>query len=239
LKLRPIDVVAFVVGAIIGAVMGSFPQGLPLPAQLVLSFLAPGAVLGLPLAGMILVPMGWNNPAFGPIVISTFAVTNGLCFGLVSYLTRLAVNGKRATFLPVVLGLGVWMAWFVPMWVSNWPTPEPPPMPVDLASPLAGRWEGVTHGARGDAPITLICHPRTDGTLDGFLYASGALMGPLEEGTFAGDSLRFDVGSFQQRGRRDGTQMAIEMTVSGMKQEMELRFVSADTARLVTAGDSP
>src|SRR5512133_2897538 len=82
------------------------------------------------------------------------------------------------------------------------------------AAPLAGRWEGVFHGGRGDQPLVLICRPGADGKIGGALYMSGDLVGPLEEGEMAGDSLRFRVMNFSFRGRRDEDRMNLELAIA-------------------------
>src|SRR5262249_32089481 len=77
------------------------------------------------------------------------------------------------------------------------------------AAPLAGRWEGVFHGGRGDQAVVLICRPGTSGALSGLLYMGGDLMGPLENGMAAGDSLHFNVLNFEFRARRDNDRMNV------------------------------
>src|SRR5262249_30184668 len=62
------------------------------------------------------------------------------------------------------------------------------------AAPLAGRWEGVFHGGRGDQPVTLILRPGA--SLTGAFYQAGDLVGPLDHGRVAGDSLYFTVMNF-------------------------------------------
>src|SRR5690348_2420283 len=54
------------------------------------------------------------------------------------------------------------------------------------AAPLAGRWDGVFHGGRGDQAVTLICRAGAGGALTGLLYMGGDLMGPLENGMVDG-----------------------------------------------------
>src|SRR5262245_41584165 len=64
------------------------------------------------------------------------------------------------------------------------------------SAPLAGRWEGVFHGGRGDQPVALICRPGASGKLGGLLYLNGEWMGPLEGGTYSRDSLHFRAMNF-------------------------------------------
>jgi hypothetical protein len=90
----------------------------------------------------------------------------------------------------------------------------------------------VLHGERGDRPVALVYHPRTDGTLDGFLSVNGAAMEAFDEGTWSGDSVRFAILAFEYSGARDDSSMAMVTTVNTrMPRPMELRRVSADTAR--------
>jgi hypothetical protein len=106
-----------------------------------------------------------------------------------------------------------------------------PDAPVDLASPLAGRWEGVLHSPRGDRSVILVCHPRTDGALDGYLYVHGEDMGPFEDGVYAGDSLGFEIVGFKYGAHFGRTAMTLVVAVAGMSDTTQLRFVSADTTR--------
>jgi cyanophycinase len=100
-----------------------------------------------------------------------------------------------------------------------------------LAAPLAGRWEGVFHGGRGDQPLVLICRPGPEGKIGGALYMSGNLVGPLEEGETAGDSLRFRVMNFSFRGRRNDDRMDLELAIPhGSTQQLAFRFAGADTS---------
>lgn len=224
-KPRLSDALAFVLGASIVTAMLLFPPGAMLPSR-VLGYLCPGFLLGITLVGGLLDAPGW-----GWILPSAF-FTNGLLYALVWYLARITVRGRRAGVLVVVLGVGLWTAWYVQWCIENMPTPEPPIMPVDLASPLAGRWEGVMDGVRFDPQVILICHPRTDGTLDGLLYVNGYFSGPFFEGEFAGDSLYFEVNSFQYGGHRDSSRLVMESRAGSYARKIELRFVSADTTRL-------
>jgi cyanophycinase len=99
------------------------------------------------------------------------------------------------------------------------------------AAPLAGRWEGVFHGGRGDHPLVLICRPSGDTKIDGTLYMDGDLVGPLEEGEIAGDSLRFRVRNYSFRGRRSDDRMTLEFAIAhGTTHDLELRFAAADTS---------
>ena len=102
------------------------------------------------------------------------------------------------------------------------------------AAPLSGRWEGVFHGGRGDQPVTLICREGQGGTFTGLLYMSGDLMGPIENGTVAGDSLHFNVMNFGFRASRQADQMHVVLSiVHGQAHEMALHFTNPDTAALV------
>ncbi len=223
------DVAAFVIGATVGCVMFSFSSDIPGPVAWALFFLSPGWLVAVLALGMFNV--GVLTPGSFLSFLLTTAVFNGLIYGLAWHLTRLAVEGRRRLLVPVVLGAGFWISWFVHLTVENW-SPEPPLAPVDLTSPLAGRWVGVIHGHTRDVPVTLILHPRTDGTLHGFQCNRREYVERFDEGAHAGDSLRYDIISFQQRGRRDGTAMTIESSVGRTKQMWELRFVSADTGRV-------
>ena len=100
-----------------------------------------------------------------------------------------------------------------------------------LAAPLAGRWEGVFPGGRGDQPLVLICRPGPGGKIGGALYMSGDLVGPLEEGEIAGDSLRFRVMNFSFRGRRNDDRMDLELAIAhGSTHELAFRFAGEDTS---------
>ena len=165
------------------------------------------------------------------VLMASSAPVNGLLYALCWHLGRIAQTGRRAAQRTLIAGGGVWVAWCA-WWCILSFKPEPPPAPVDLASPLTGRWQGVTHGERGDRPVVLICYPRTDGTLDGLYYINGELMGPIEEGTHAGDSIQFNSPGFHHYGRRDGARMTIEWRVGHRSSRTELEFVSADTARV-------
>ena len=228
MRRRLSDVVVFVVGASVLVVASDYSGGWPVALSMAVRFLCPGFLLGRPLAAL-LPDMGLEGIGLQILIM---ALTNGALCSLAWYLCRIAMKGSRATLAAVTLAVGVWTLVYARWSAVNWPKPEPPPKPVDLSSSLAGRWEGVAHGARGDRAVILVLHPRTDGTLDGFLYESGYLFGPFYRGGFVGDSVHFDVGSLEQRGRRDGDRMTLESTMSGSSQTMELRFVSADTSRL-------
>jgi hypothetical protein len=110
-------------------------------------------------------------------------------------------------------------------------TTRPAPAPVDLASPLAGRWDGVLPVRSGDRPVVLICHPHTDQVLDGYLYITGMDMGRFQDGVWAADSLRFEIAGFRYSAHFDSTTMAMERSGKGMNQSIALRFVGADTTR--------
>jgi cyanophycinase len=99
------------------------------------------------------------------------------------------------------------------------------------ASPLAGRWDGVFHGGRGDQEVVLICRPGSNGTLGGLIYMGGDLMGPIENGSVTGDSLRFNVMNFLFLAKRSGDQMALQLVIAhGKTHDMALHFTSADTS---------
>jgi cyanophycinase len=102
-----------------------------------------------------------------------------------------------------------------------------------VASPLAGRWDGVFHGGRGDQDVVLICRPGSSGSLGGLIYFGGDLMGPMENGSAMGDSLRFNVMNFLFLAKRSGEQMALELVIAhGRTHDMALHFTSADTSAL-------
>ena len=99
------------------------------------------------------------------------------------------------------------------------------------ASPLAGRWEGVFHAARGDRPLVLICRPATDGKLGGALYMSGDLVGPLEDGVVAGDSLRFRVMNYSFRGRRENDRIQLSLAIAhGATHQISFQYAGGDTS---------
>ena len=107
------------------------------------------------------------------------------------------------------------------------------------AAPLAGRWDGVFHGGRGDQAVTLVCRPGDAGVLTGLLYMSGDLVGPLENGHIDGDSLHFNVMNFACRAFRQGEQMSVELSIAhGRSHELSLRFASPDTAALAQSPEA-
>jgi cyanophycinase len=108
------------------------------------------------------------------------------------------------------------------------------------AAPLAGRWEGVFHGGRGEQPVTLVCRPGAGGALSGLLYMGGDLMGPLADGSVEGNSLHFMVMNFACRALRQGEHMNVELSVThGRSHEFSLRFTSPDSTALArSAADS-
>ena len=220
---------AFAVGAGAGCLVGLFPSSGSVLVSMALVLLCPA----LPLAFMLLgsLEVGLFTPGFMLALIPVCAVLNGAIYGLLWHLARSAIEGKRVLFLPAALGAGLWLAWFITYSLENWPKPEPPLAPVAVTSPLAGRWVGTIHGTRGDVPVTLVLLPRTDGALDGFQCTSPEYVERFDKGRHAGDSLRYDILSFQQRGRRDGATMTIESSVGRTTQVWELRFASADTGR--------
>jgi cyanophycinase len=107
------------------------------------------------------------------------------------------------------------------------------PIAASAGTPLAGRWDGVFHGGRGDQDVVLICRPGSNGALGGLVYFGGDLMGPIENGSLAGDSLRFNVMNFGFLAKRRGDQMALQMVIAhGKTHDMALHFTSADTSAL-------
>ena len=114
---------------------------------------------------------------------------------------------------------------------ANADTARPAPAPIDLASPLAGRWDGVLQVANGDRPAVLVCHPHTDKVLDGYLYITGMDMGQFQGGIWAADSLNFEIEGFQYHAYIDSTTMTIKRSGRGVNELMALRFVGADTTR--------
>ena len=234
MRPRLSDVVAFVVGATIAIVMslfydtGSFYDDAPVFPSIVLRFLCPGFLLGSPLAAPFTSGMGLDGLGFTILVM---ALVNGLLFGLAWYFGGIAAKGSRVAVLVIVLAVGLWTVVYARWCGKHWPK-HVPVMPVDFSSPLAGRWEGVIHGARRDVPVILVCHPRTDGTLDGTFYEAGHMSGRFYRGGFVGDSVYFDAGGWEHRGHRDGMQMTFESWTVGRNEMMEVRFVSADTTRL-------
>jgi cyanophycinase len=101
------------------------------------------------------------------------------------------------------------------------------------AAPLAGRWEGVFHGGRGDQAVTLICRTRGGDAFTGLLYMDDDLVGPIEDGAVAADSLRFTVMNFAFRALRHADQMQLELSIAhGRTHEMALHFASPDTAAM-------
>ena len=221
---------AFGVGAAIGFVLLMVQSG-PIVLRIALSCLSPGYWLAGPFL-QVLLPRGLGFAGLIWGLIAWSAVINGALYALLWYLRRIARTGRRVARFALLAGAGVWVAWGAWWSARHWPQPDPPPAPVDFSSPLTGRWEGVGHGKARDFPAILICHPRTDGTLDGLFYASGHLIGPIELGAHAGDSLRFLTPGFLQFGHRDGTRMTLESRIGHWTQRIELAFASADTSRV-------
>ena len=110
-------------------------------------------------------------------------------------------------------------------------TSRPAPAAVDLTSPPAGRWDGVLTTARGGYPVVLVCQPHADQVLDGYLYIPGMGMGRFQGGTWAAESLHFQIDNFRYNARFDSTTMAVERLGRGLDQTMALRFVGPDTTR--------
>ena len=210
MKSRLIDAAAFVIGVIAALMQGGAADDFAWPIRLALSLLCPGFFAGLPFFFLV-----------GILV-------NGLIFGLASYLIRKAMKGQRVARIALTIGMGVWITWGAGYAIS--PLPDHP-APVDLSAPLAGRWNGVLHAQRGDRSIALVCHPRADSTLDGYLYVHGWDMGPFENGVYTRDSLHFEIIGFNHNAHFHNGKMVMVTTVSGMSDEAELQFVSADTTR--------
>ena len=99
------------------------------------------------------------------------------------------------------------------------------------AAPLAGRWEGVFHGGRGDQAVAFVCRPRGATAFEGALYMDGDEVGPAEHGVVRGDSLGFQVMNFRLLASRSGDQMAFQLIVpNGRTHEFAVHFASADTS---------
>jgi len=226
MKSRLIDAAAFVIGVIAALMQGGAAGDFAWPIRLALSLLGPGYFAGLPLFFLV-GAIGLGSFGFFFLVGILF---NGLIFGLASYLIRKAMEGQRVARIALTIGMGVWITWGAVYAISWWPRSDHL-APVDLSSPLAGRWNGVLHARRGDRSIALVCHPRADSTLDGYLYVHGWDMGPFENGVYARDSLHFEIVGYDHSAHFDHAKMAMVITVSGMRSEAELRFVSADTTR--------
>ena len=226
MKARLIDAAAFLVGAFVAFAQTGLSGEMPWPIRLLLNVLCPGYLVGLPLLYLI-GAMGLASLGFFFLL---GMLVNGLVFGLASYLIRKTMHGERLARLVLTLGMSLWIGWGTVSTFGAWPWPERP-APVDLSSPLAGRWRGVLHGKRGDRSIVLVCHPHPDSTLDGYLYVHGWDMGPFENGVYAGDSLYFENTSYYHSAHFDRTKMAMVTTVSNLRSEAELQFVSADTSR--------
>jgi hypothetical protein len=210
---------AFVIGAIIGSLMFATAGTVAGPVSLTLFLLSPG----WPVAALVIGMFGVG--ILTPGSFSSFLVATALFNGAIYWLVwRLTVAGKRALRIPVILGLGIWISLFVYGIVTDWPKRR---APVDLKSPRVG----VIHGERGDAAVTVILHPRIDGTLDGYQCTGPQYVERFDKGTYSGDSISYDIISFQQRGRRVGTTLMIESAVGRSRQLWELRFASADTGR--------
>ncbi len=224
MKSRLIDAAAFVIGAIAAFMQGGAAGDFAWPIRLALTLLCPGYYAGLPLLFLV-GAMGLGSFGFFFLLGILF---NGLIFGLASYLIRHAMQGQRVARIALAIGMGVWITWGAAYAISSLPRP---PAPVDLSSPLAGRWNGVLHAPRGDRSIVLVCHPRADSTLDGYLYVHGFDMGPFEDGVYARDSLHFGIAGYDYSAHFDHTKMTMVIRVSGKSNGAELRFVSADTTR--------
>jgi hypothetical protein len=227
---RRSDLIACVAGVFLPLVMFFASSIVPIPFEVVLAWLVPGFMLGLSVvfgnaagtAGPAIQDLGW--------VILTLAAVNGLLYALVWYFGRVGLKGSRVALAVVVIAVGIWTAWYARSMVINTGYTEAPPMPVNLDSPLAGRWEGVVHGTTRDVPYILIFHPRTDGRLDGLQYMNGLFMGELR-GMYVRDSVYFSASGTVSRGRRTGDSLTLH-TMHRYTQREDLRFVTADTTRL-------
>lgn len=226
MKSRLIDAAAFLIGALVAFLQGGALSDVPWPVRLLLYHLCPGYFVGFPLFSLV-GAMGLASIGFFFVV---GILVNGLIFGLASNLIRRSLRGERAARLALTLGMGVWFTWAAVITFGAWPRPEHL-APVDLSSPLAGRWNGVLHARRGDRSIVLVCHPRADSTLDGYLYVHGWDMGSFDSGAHSPDALQFAIGEFHYTARVDHGQMVMVSSVSGFRDTSELRFVSADTSR--------
>ena len=226
MKARLIDAGGFVIGVIAACMQGGFVDEFPWPIRLALSLLAPGYFAGLPLV-YLAGALGLGSLSFFFIVGT---LVNGLIFGLAAHLIRKAMQGQRVSRIALAIFMGVWIAGGAVYVIKAWPWPEHL-APVDLSSPLAGRWKGVYHGQRGDRSIVLICHPRADSTLDGYLYIHDWDMGSLENGVYVRDSLHFEIIGSDYNAHFNHGEMAMVSTGGGMSDRAELRFVSADTSR--------
>ena len=231
MQWRFIDGAAFVVGLIPPFLQGGLVDSLPWPVRLVLNVLSPGFFVGFAIFQLV----GWIGLASISFLFLVSIFGNGLIFGLASYLIRHALEGQRRARITLTIGTSGWVIWGVVWTATAVSRLEPPPARVDLASPLAGRWNGVLHGDRGEVPITLVCHPRVDSTLGGYIYVNDADMGPFEEAVYARDSLYFEIVGFKYAAHFDTTGMALVVSVAGTSNAAELRRVSADTTRPATA----
>lgn len=226
MKSRLIDAAAFAIGLIPAYLAAGRVDEFPWMLRLVFTVLSPGYFVGIPFVQIIGMIGLFSFGFFFFVAI----VVNGLIYGLVSYLARNALKGRRAARLVLGLGMGIWITWGAVYTVQAWPWPERF-APVVLASPLTGRWEGVFHGMRGDRHVTLVCHPRADSTLDGYLYIHGHDLGSFDEATYAGDSIFISIIGTEYRARFEGSRMNMTASSGGHSQAAELQFVSADTTR--------
>jgi hypothetical protein len=222
---------AFVIGAALGwppVVIPDFGAG---PGDLVLGLLCPGLFLAFPLLGLL--GLGILSSEFFPTLLVAVVVINGAVYAMTWRLIRLAMRGNRPMAIPAVLIVGGWTACYAYFTVQNRSVPPPPPAPVDMTSPLVGRWEGLIYSERGNVPITLVLLPRKDGKLDGFESTDHKYVATFEEGTHSGDSLRYDVLGIHQIGGYDGDSLTLRSGTGATWQTWKLRSVSRDTG---TAG---
>jgi hypothetical protein len=226
MKLRLSDFIGFPIGVIAALAMLHGPPGIPVLLSMAVVFVCPGVFIVF-----WLIALTQPRDFSGLAVLSWLApVMNGLVLAWAWRLARGAVRGRRLDGLTLAVGLAVWITWFVEWSIQSWPKPQPPIARVDLTSPLAGRWEGVLHTSHDDRPVYMICHPRTDGTLDGFLSINGGEIEAFDEGTCTGDSLYFTIIGDHYSGHRDSTRLTMRMEIYGVIQPMDLTFVSADTS---------
>ena len=141
MKSRLIDAAAFVIGAIAAFMQGGAMGDSPWPIRLALTILGPGYFVGFPLVFLV-GAIGLASLGFFFLVS---ILVNGLIFGLTSYLIQKVhqeASGRPESPWPLAWASGSPGA---PRYtISSWPWPEHV-APVDLSSPLAGRWKGVLH----------------------------------------------------------------------------------------------
>jgi len=110
--------------------------------------------------------------------------------------------------------------------------------PVNAAAPssLAGTWQGVFHGGRGDQKVSLRFLPRGDRSFGGALAMDGEEVGPIEDAALAGDSLHFHVINYRLAGARSGDTIAFSLFITnGRSHEFTVRYASPDTTTPLSA----